>query len=81
MMKRYVQSHTLSDDVNDPLREQRGTGEPYDGITEVWFDSLEAMAGRGRDAAEAARRLHEDEMEFVDFGRSSVFLTVEHEIF
>ena len=82
MMKRYVQSHTLGDAVNEPLRQGRGTAEPYDGITEVWFDSLEAMGGIGGDAAlEAARRLHEDEAEFIDFGRSRVFVTEEHEIF
>ena len=82
MMKRYVQSHTLSDAVNGPLREGRGTAEPYDGITEVWFDSLEAMgADNGQAAADAARQLYEDEAKFLDFARSSVFVTEEKEIF
>lgn len=81
MMKRYVQSHTLAGPVNDAMREGRGTGEAYDGITEVWFDSLETMAGEGEDAAAAGQALFEDEAEFIDFANSSVFVTQEHEIF
>ena len=82
MMKRYVQSHTLGDAINGPLREGRGTAEAYDGITEVWFDSLETMGGDGGEAAvDAARQLYEDEAKFLDFARSSVFVTQEHEIF
>ncbi|MEZ4333212.1 MAG: EthD domain-containing protein [Myxococcota bacterium] len=86
MMKRYVQSHTLAgavgDAVQDGLRASRGVKEPYDGITEVWFDSLEAMGGgRGEAARAAAQRLLEDEAEFIDFAGSAVFVTEEHEIF
>jgi uncharacterized protein (TIGR02118 family) len=82
MMKRYVQSHTLPDVVNDPIRASRGTAEPYDGITEVWFDGVEAMAGGDSPAAlDAARQLLEDEAEFIDFSRSTVFVTEEKEIF
>ena len=80
--KRYVQSHTLADAVNEPVRASRGTSEPYDGITEVWFESLEAMgAGDSQEAIDAAQQLLEDEGAFIDFSRSSVFLTQEHEIF
>lgn len=86
MMKRYVQSHTLSgaigDAVNEGLRASRGVQAAYDGITEVWFDGLEAMGGGGGEAARAAgQRLLEDEAEFIDFANSSVFVTEEHEIF
>ena len=81
-MKRYVQSHTLADAINDPLRASRGTAEPYDGITEVWFESLEAMAAdNGQPGIDAAQKLYEDEADFIDFATSSVFLTEEHEIF
>lgn len=78
-MKRYVQSHTLDTPANDAVRASRGSAEPYDGITEVWFDEI---AGPSTEAAAAAgRRLLEDESTFIDFARSSVFYTVEHEIF
>ena len=82
MMKRYVQSHSLSDEMNEGLRQSRGTKPAYDGITEVWFDDLASMGSDGSEAAlDASRQLLEDEAEFIDFGRSSVFLTEEHEIF
>lgn len=86
MMKRYVQSHTLcgpvGDAVNDGLRASRGVKESYDGITEVWFDGLESMGSGSSEAARAAgQRLLEDEAEFIDFARSAVFVTEEHEIF
>lgn len=81
MMKRYVQSHTLDGPMNDALRAGRGTKEPYDGITEVWFDDLASMGGEGAEAAAASQALFEDEAKFIDFARSAVFITQEHEIF
>ncbi len=82
MMKRYVQSHTLSEEVNAGLRASRGTAESYDGITEVWFDSLESMGAYESEASiAAAQQLFEDEAKFLDFSRSSVFVTEEKEIF
>ncbi len=43
-VRRYVQSHTIAESrANDGLRASRGTRQPYDGITEVWFDGLEAL--------------------------------------
>jgi hypothetical protein len=80
-MRRYVQSHSLDTPANDALRKSRGSAEPYDGITEVWFDDLGSLGATGEDALAAARRLLEDEARFLDLARSSVFLTVEHEIF
>lgn len=86
MMKRYVQSHTLigpaGDAANAGLRASRGVKPPYDGITEVWFDGLDAMGGGSGEAARAAgARLLQDESEFIDFADSAVFVTEEHEIF
>ncbi len=81
MMRRYVQSHTLSGAMTDALRASRGAAEPYDGITEVWFDSIEEMHSVDQDALAATQQLYEDEAQFIDFARSAVFLTEEHEIF
>ena len=83
MMKRYVQSHTIPGPASDGLRVSRGAGEPYDGITEVWFESLEAMdvSGGGEAAVDAARQLLEDEGKFLDLPRCAVFMTEEKEIF
>jgi len=81
MMRRYVQSHTLDGPASDAVRASRGAKEAYDGITEVWFDSLEAMGSSSDAALAAGKRLLEDERTFIDLARSSVFLTEEHEIF
>lgn len=78
-MVRYVQSHTLDTPANDAVRVSRGTKEPYDGITEVWFEELGGVSTEA--SVEAGRRLLEDESTFIDFAGSSVFYTVEHEIF
>ncbi|MAE95830.1 MAG: hypothetical protein CL910_14330 [Deltaproteobacteria bacterium] len=80
---RYVQSHTTLPEINEGFRTGRGLAEPYDGITEVWWESADALAAGGATEAgrEAARRLQEDEASFIDFSRSRVFLTEEHEIF
>jgi hypothetical protein len=65
------------------LRASRGAAEPYDGITEVWWESPEDLAaGMTTPEGEAASlALLEDERNFIDLERSSLFMTVEHEIF
>ena len=81
--RRYIQSHTVDTPVNDALAEARGMGEPYDGITEVWWDSLDDLLAASQTEAgqEAMQRLVEDESEFIDLERSSVFMTQEYTIF
>ncbi len=81
-MKRYVQSHLIPGVATDGIRASRGSGEPYDGITEVWFDGLEDLgAGTSEAAIDAAQQLLEDERRFLDLPSCSVFMTEEHEIF
>lgn len=81
--RRYVQSHTLDTPLNAALAASRDMGEAFDGITEVWWDDLEALsAGMGSpDGQEAAQRLLDDEREFIDLAASFLFLTEEHPIF
>jgi hypothetical protein len=78
-----VQSHTLEDDTNAALRASRGAMQAFDGIAEVWWDSRDALtAALSRPEGQAAGdELLEDEREFIDLARSSLFLTDEHEIF
>jgi len=78
--RRYVQTHTLSSDLNAPLAESRGTSAAYDGLAEVWWDSLEALAAAvaTEEGQRANARLAEDEARFIDLGRSSIFLSEEH---
>ena len=77
--RRYVQTHTLDDPINDILRQPRGTLEPFDGVAELWWNRenevAEAIAGpQGRKAAE---ELVEDERKFIDFSRSSIYWATE----
>jgi hypothetical protein len=72
----------VAPELNAVLRESRGSAEPYDGITEVWWESLVALeASMGTpESQEAQRRLLEDESAFIDIARSAVFMTEEHAI-
>ena len=81
--RRYVQSHTVLPEINAAMVEGRGLAEPYDGITEVWWESREALdQGLSSPAGvEAGKKLVEDESRFIDLARSRVFMTEEHEIF
>ena len=79
-IRKYVQVHTIEDPLNEEFRNSRGMAEPYDGVAELWWDSLEdlaaAMAGpRGQ---EIAQELLEDERRFIDLSRSPLWLGEEH---
>lgn len=76
-MVRYVQSHTIPGEPTDRLVRSRGAGEPYDGITEVWMAG-ETPPERAEASRAAGARLLEDEGRFIDFARSTLFLTREH---
>jgi hypothetical protein len=72
-LRRYVQSHTVADDVAaiGPMR--------YDGLAELWFDTsddLEACFG-----AEYLATVHLDEPNFVDLDRSTAFIAREHLVY
>ena len=81
-IRRYVQAHTLDTPLNDALRRGRGGPEAYDGVAELWFDSLEALAAAGGmpEGKAAGRRLVEDERTFIDLARSPVLIAAEHPI-
>ena len=56
---------------------------PYDGVTEVWWETMSALEQgmSSPSGVEAQRKLIEDEARFIDFSRSRVFMTEEHQIF
>jgi uncharacterized protein (TIGR02118 family) len=80
--RRYVQTHTLGTDLNAALAASRGTAEAYDGLAEIWWDSLEALLAvlSTEEGQHAGGTLIEDEARFIDFARSSLFVTEEHTI-
>jgi uncharacterized protein (TIGR02118 family) len=81
-IRRYVQSHTVDTPANAMLQASRQTGGLYDGVAELWWDSIDAIAAAtaSDEGIEASRRLLEDEARFIDFSTASIFLTEEHEI-
>ena len=81
-IRRYVQTHTLPPDVQQGLRASRDAPPEFDGVAELWFDSLEAMAENGRrpQAQAAAALLLEDERHFIDLPRSPLWFSQEHVI-
>ena len=78
----YVQLHTTTTPVNDLLRASRGGPEAYDGVAELWWDSLEDLtaAMSTPEGAAAGEALLEDERRFIDLERSPLWLGEEKEI-
>jgi uncharacterized protein (TIGR02118 family) len=81
-VRRYVQVHTLTHPANEALRRGRGGPEEYDGVAELWFDSLDALAAAGAtpEGRAAGRRLLEDERRFIDLARSPLWIAEEHHV-
>jgi len=77
---RYVQCHATAHDSNAELRANRNLLEPYDGVAEIYFESLEALAkgNLSKEAQVAQRELTADEDHFLDRSRSSLFITNEN---
>jgi len=78
-IRRYVQLHTRTDDVNAALRASRGGPEEYDGIAELWWrDRDDLLAATASEAGQqASRELLEDERRFIDLARSPLWLADE----
>ena len=79
-VQRYVQSHLLRGDLTDAIRASRGSGEPYDGVAELWFDRDDLSRELTEEVVAASIRLLQDEATFIDLPGSVVFFTEEHEV-
>ena len=77
--ERYVQAHTLDTRLDAALHEHRH-GEPYDGVAELWWESLDALAAAfgSEDGRRAAGELLADEATFIDLERSAIWIAEEH---
>ncbi|AOR78846.1 EthD domain-containing protein [Novosphingobium resinovorum] len=80
---RYVQSHKRVSPEIDAFAQGRGWKRPPDGLTEVWWESEEAMqaALSSPEGIEASGVLQADEEQFIDAPRISAFLADEETIF
>lgn len=81
-IRRYVQVHTLDHPVQEALRASRGGPEPFDGVAELWWDSVDDLLGANDDPAwrAASLALYEDEQRFIDLSRSPLWIGEEHPI-
>jgi uncharacterized protein (TIGR02118 family) len=80
-MRRYVQTRALPEALNRRVASGRPGLEPaFDGIAEVWLDSVEAWerAWASPEGSAVMKRLLEDEQSFIDWSRSTIFLAEEH---
>lgn len=79
-MAKYVQSHTIANELNASFASGRGFLAPLDGITEVWIADP-AVSKDSEEARKASQALVEDERRFVEMGKSRCFMTKEYTIF
>jgi uncharacterized protein (TIGR02118 family) len=80
-IRRYVQTHARDTDLDETLSSSRGSElRVYDGVAELWWDSIEdILAALGSEAGQAAgQALLEDEQRFIDLARSPLWLGEEN---
>jgi uncharacterized protein (TIGR02118 family) len=81
-IRRYIQCRPVLGPAASSLAAVRGSVERFDGVAELWFDDIGAIAGEGLDAAgrRAARALLEDEATFIDLPNSPIWVYEEEEL-
>jgi len=74
-IRRYVQTHSLPAEASAGIRASRDAPPEFDGVAELWFDSVEAVMENGRrpEAQAAGALLLEDEKRFIDLPRSPLW--------
>ena len=77
---RYMQVHRFEDEMENALRDARGTKtEAYAGHAELWLDRKDMVAGAGMpERAKANQLAYEDEKNFIDFSKSAMWFGKEH---
>ncbi len=81
-VRRYLQFHSLDEAASAGIRASRGGPEQFDGIAELWWDSVEdfAPANPSAERNRAGAELLEDERKFIDLANSPVWLGQERVI-
>jgi EthD domain len=83
-IRRYVQSHSISDPRLNGMADQRNTcAEAFDGVAELWFESAEVLYPHDNvpeAIVQAGKDLLVDEARFIDLERSPIFVVQEREI-
>lgn len=81
-IRRYVQMHSLTHPSNEAIQSTRQGPEMYDGVAELWWDSIDDALANPTPARQAAGlELLEDERKFIDLSRSPLWFGQERTIF
>jgi uncharacterized protein (TIGR02118 family) len=81
-IRRYVQVHTkdLAGLHQAFQKRNGGAPEPFDGVAELWFDSLDVMGGDNPAVRQAQAELLADEANFIDLPNSPMWMSEESEV-
>ena len=81
-IRRYVQVHTkdLAGLHAAFQRRNGGAPAPFDGVAELWFDSLDALGGDDPAVRQAQADLLADEANFIDLPNSPMWMSEEFEV-
>lgn len=81
-IRRYIQLVPLDASFSDGVQRVRGAPAAYDGVAELWFDSIADIEASYRDkaASVAGRELLADEKRFVDLANSPLWYSTERVI-
>jgi uncharacterized protein (TIGR02118 family) len=74
-IRRYLQLHALPAEAHEAIRASRQAPAEFDGVAELWFDSLQAVAENGQrpEAQAAGAMLLADERKFIDLPKSPLW--------
>jgi uncharacterized protein (TIGR02118 family) len=78
-IRRYVQAHTTMPEVIPALQERNGgSPEPYDGVAEIWIETLDALGSQDPVVQKAMADLLADEANFIDLAQSPLWIALEN---
>ena len=81
-IRRYVQLHSAAPNISEAVGRPRDAPAQFDGVAQLWFDSLEDLAANAsEESAAAGRLLLEDERKFIDLAKSPLWWGEEKVIF
>jgi uncharacterized protein (TIGR02118 family) len=74
-IRRYVQLHSLPAELHAPLRASREAPPEFDGVAQLWYDSLDSVIANAArpEARAAALLLLDDERKFIDLPKSPLW--------
>jgi uncharacterized protein (TIGR02118 family) len=81
-IRRYIQTHAATTELNEAVRAGRDAPEMYDGVAELWWESFDDLtaAMMSPEGQAAGLELLEDERKFIDLARSPLWFGNEFEV-